>query len=133
MKDVVKKARQTSGQFGAAWAEWVLKYRWAVLGLSLVLVMALASGASKLGFDADYRVFFKKDNPQLVAYEALQKKYTQDDNVLIVIESEDGKMFTPNPSQATEELTTASWQVPYSRRVAAVTHFQHTAAEGDDV
>lgn len=133
MKDVVKKARQTSGQFGAAWAEWVLKYRWAVLGLSLVLVMALASGASKLGFDADYRVFFKKDNPQLVAYEALQKKYTQDDNVLIVIESEDGKMFTPNTLQAIEELTTASWQVPYSSRVDAVTNFQHTYADGDEL
>ena len=133
MKSNFEILKKTSGKFGVAWGEWVLKYRWLVIGLSIILAMTFGSGMSKLGFDGDYRVFFKKHNPQLLAYEALQKKYTQDDNALIVIEPRDGEIFTSKTLAAIEELTTASWQVPYSTRVDAITNFQHTYAQEDDL
>ena len=133
MSQILRKAKEKSQQFGTVWGERVVRYRWWVLALSVVLVMALGSGAANIGFDADYRVFFKKDNPQLIAYEAMQKKYTQDDNVLIVIEPQKGEVFDSKTLEAIEELTTSSWQVPYSTRVDAITNFQHTYAEGDEL
>ncbi|TRX60898.1 MMPL family transporter [Fulvivirga sp. M361] len=111
----------------------MIRYRWMVILLAVVSVMGLAAGAANLGFDSDYRVFFKKDNPQLMAYEALQKKYTQDDNVLLVIEPADNEVFNAKTLEAIEQLTENSWQVPYSSRVDAITNFQHTYAEGDDL
>ncbi len=129
----MKNLKERSRQFGARWGEAVIKYRWPVVIGSILLAMALGSGGSKLGFDADYRVFFKKDNPQRLAYEALQKKYTQDDNVLIVIEPKNGEIFNSEYLKAIEEMTEQSWQMPFSTRVDAITNFQHTYAEEDDL
>ena len=133
MKESLNDLKKRSQQFGERWGTQVIKYRWPVLILSILLFMAFGSGGAKLGFDGDYRVFFKKDNPQLIAYEALQKKYTQDDNVLIVIEPKDNQVFTNETLAAIEELTAESWQMPFSTRVDAITNFQHTYAEEDDL
>ena len=132
----LKDLRNTStkNQFGEVWARWVIKHRWLVLGISLLVVAAIGSGLPKLGFDGDYRVFFSEENPQLKAFDELQNKYTQDDNVLIVIEPRDGSnTFTSENLAAIEELATMSWQTPYSSRVDAITNFQHTYAQGDDL
>ena len=133
MKESLNDLKKRSQQFGERWGTQVIKYRWPVLILSILLFLAFGSGGAKLGFDGDYRVYFKKDNPQLIAYEALQKKYTQDDNVLIVIEPKDSQVFTNETLAAIEELTAESWQMPFSTRVDAITNFQHTYAEEDDL
>ncbi len=60
------------------YTEWVLRWRWAVMALTLLAAVGIASGARHLGFSTDYRVFFSKENPQLVAFEELQDVYTKD-------------------------------------------------------
>jgi predicted RND superfamily exporter protein len=87
----------------------------------------------KMEFDGDYHVFFSESNPELEAFDALQDKYTKDDNVIIVLSPEDGNIFTKNNLTAIEELTASSWHTPYSSRVDAVTNFQHTSAAEDDL
>jgi len=133
MTNLKEEILAKSGRLGTKWANWVIKWRWLVLFLTIVVIALLGSGLPKLEFDGDYRVFFSKDNPQLQAFEGLQKKYTQDDNVLLVIEPKDGKTFTRETLAAIEELTTQSWQTPFSSRVDAITNFQHTYAQGDDL
>ena len=134
MQKLKNIATKHGKQFGERWAHWVIGNRWWVLALSLVVVAAMGTGLPKLGFDGDYRVFFSKENPQLQAFDELQNKYTQDDNVLIVIEPKDGgSTFTRETLSAIEDLTTLSWQTPYSSRVDAITNFQHTYAEGDEL
>ncbi|MEO1652843.1 MAG: MMPL family transporter, partial [Bacteroidota bacterium] len=56
-----------------------------------------------------------------------------DDNVLLVIEPREGEIFSPKALAAIEELTDSSWQTPYSTRVDALTNFQHTYADADDL
>lgn len=124
-------AQQNS--FAARWAKWVIRWRWPVLAFSLLLAMGLGYGGQFLGFNNDYHVFFSEDNPQLQAFDDLQGKYTQDDNVFIVIEPKDGTVFTRETLSALESLTEASWQTPYSSRVDAITNFQHTRAVEDDL
>lgn len=114
-------------------ARWVINYRWLVLLASLALVIGLGSGARYVGFNSDYHVFFSDDNPQMLAFDALQNKYTKDDNVFIVIEPQDGKVFTKKTLRAIDQLTTDAWQTPYSTRVDAITNFQHTQALDDDL
>ncbi len=121
------------GAFAVNWANWIIRNRWVVLVLSLVLVGLLGMGLPKLGFDGDYRAFFSKENPQRQAFDELQNKYTQDDNVLVVIEPLDGKAFSKETLSAIESLTSQSWQTPYSSRVDAITNFQHTYSQGDDL
>lgn len=124
MNDEVRKKG-----FGA----WVITYRWLIIVGTLLVVFVAASGGRHLTFSNDYRYFFSKENPQLQAFEALQDTYTKNDNVLFAIAPKNGKVFTRATLAIIEELTEASWQVPYSIRVDSITNFQHTRAEEDDL
>ncbi|MEL6276127.1 MAG: MMPL family transporter, partial [Bacteroidota bacterium] len=57
----------------------------------------------------------------------------KDDNIILVLTPENGDVFTRENLIAIEELTTEAWNTPYSSRVDAITNFQHTAADGDDL
>lgn len=105
---------------------------WVIL-LSVLLVFGAASGAKNLVFKSDYRVFFGEENPQLTAFESMQKIYSKSDNVAFIISPDDGEVFKPSTLAAIYELTNESWQVPYSTRVDSVTNFQHTWSEEDDM
>ena len=114
-------------------AKWVIQYRWLVVGITLGVLIATGYGARFLGFNSDYNAFFGEENPQLQAMDALQNKYTSDKNIFIGIAPQDGNVFTKNTLAAIEELVTKLWQTPHSSRVDALTNFQYTRAEGDDL
>ncbi|HKG90608.1 MAG TPA: efflux RND transporter permease subunit [Gemmatimonadaceae bacterium] len=99
----------------------------------MLLVAATGSGARRLTMNADYKVFFSKENPQLAAFEALHNTYTKDDNILIAIEPAAGDVFSRATLAALESLVTESWRVPFTTRVDAITNFQVTRADGDDL
>ncbi len=110
-----------------------IDHPWVVLLLTTLLVVAAAMGAQKLVFKADYRVFFGESNPQLEAFEKMQRVYAKSDNVAFVLAPKNGDVFTGANLKAIQELTREAWQVPYSSRVDSVTNFQHTTAEEDDL
>jgi predicted RND superfamily exporter protein len=114
-------------------AEWLVRWRWALLVAVILLVAAAASGIRFLSFSNDYRIFFSRENPQLLAFEELQDTYTKSDNVLFVLAPADGKVFSADTLPAVEWLTEQAWQIPYSIRVDSLSNFQHTYADGDDL
>lgn len=124
---------QASPAFAERFGEWVIRWRWPVLLSTTLLMMSLAYGGQFLAFNGDYHIFFSEDNPQLNAFDALQEKYSKDDNVLIAIEPKDGNVFTAETLAALEELTKQAWQTPFSSRVDGITNFQHTRAVEDDL
>jgi predicted RND superfamily exporter protein len=97
--------------------------------------MAFGIGHNTAGlfFDTNYRAFFSEDNPQLNAFEELQNIYTKNDNIMFVVAPKDGQVFTQEALDAVEKLTAEAWKVPFAIRVDAVTNFQHTYAEDDDL
>ncbi|MDD7887166.1 RND family transporter [Flavivirga sp. 57AJ16] len=130
--NAIKKAGNAANVFTRSWANFVIKFKWPVLLVTLILAIGLGSQGG-MEFDGDYHVFFSKSNPELEAFDALQEKYTKDDNVIIVLSPLNGNIFTKENLTAIEELTAESWNTPYSSRVDAVTNFQHTSAVGDDL
>jgi len=118
---------------GKTYGEWLVRWRYLVLILTLVAVALMASGVRFLEFKTDYRVFFSNENPQLLAFEELQNTYTKTDNVLFVLAPKDGRVFTRETLQSVLQLTQAAWQIPYSIRVDSISNYQHTEAEGDDL
>ncbi len=114
-------------------AEGVIRFKWLVILVSLVSVMAMGYGAQFLTFTNDYRVFFSKENPQLLAFDNLQNTYSKNDNVMMVLVPDDGNVFTESTLKAIVWLTEQAWQTPYSSRVDSITNYQHTYAEGDDL
>ena len=120
-------------RFAARLTEWIIARRWTVILLAVVLAAAAGSGASRLEFSSNYRVFFSDANPELMAFENLQNTYTKNDNFLFVIEPQDGNAFSNDTLAAVEALTEEAWKIPYAIRVDSVTNFQHTYATEDDL
>jgi len=130
--NALKKAGDSANIFATKWAKFVVKFRWPVLLGTLALALGLGSQGA-MEFDGDYHVFFSESNPQLEAFDALQEKYTKDDNVILVLSPSNKNVFTKENLTAIEALTTEAWNTPYSSRVDAITNFQYTSAEGDDL
>ncbi|MDH5480893.1 MAG: MMPL family transporter, partial [Nitrosomonas sp.] len=115
------------------YAHYILRFRWLVIILSLLIIAITGYGIQYLQFKSDYRMFFSEENPQLIAYESLQKTYTKDDNVLLVITPENNNVFTSRNLAIAEELTHNLWQTPHSTRVDSITNFQYSHAKEDDL
>ena len=126
-------AGDAGGKRVTAYAEWVLRWRWLVIAASLLVAVAIASGGQFLGFSTNYRVFFSPQNPQLQAFEAMQRIYIRDDNISIVIHPAEGEVFTPDLLASIRVMTEAAWRVPYTTRVDSITNFQNSTADGDDL
>lgn len=113
--------------------KFVINNKWKIIVVSLIFLLIVASGARFLTYNRDNRVFFSKDNPQLAALEKLESTYTRVDNIYIIISPKDGNVFTRKTLSAIEEITEASWKIPFSTRVDSLTNFQSTRSDGDDL
>ncbi|HKJ19453.1 MAG TPA: MMPL family transporter, partial [Woeseiaceae bacterium] len=120
-------------RFAAALTRAVIARRWLVIAGAVALAAVIGSGASRLEFSTNYRVFFSEANPELQAFENLQDTYTKNDNFFFVVEPRSGRAFDSETLAAVEELTEAAWQIPYAIRVDSVSNFQHTYAIEDDL
>jgi len=120
------------------YSDFILRSRWLVIFLSLILVGFAFSGAFKNGqwsipFKSDYKIFFKEDNTQLNNYLDLQKIYSKSDNVAFIVAPKNGNVFTKETLTAIWELTNEAWMVTHSSRVDSISNFQYSFAEGDEL
>ncbi|MDR3391378.1 MAG: MMPL family transporter [Sulfuriferula sp.] len=117
--------------FTRHYANWVVNNKWLVTLITVALIIAAAMGAHRLTMSGDYKIFFKPDNPQLQAFEAMQKTYTKSDNILLTLAPKDKNVFTRSNLSALIELTDAAWQTPFSIRVDSISNYQNSVADGD--
>ena len=61
----------------------LLRLRYAVMALALMISIGIGYGMSTLAFSNDYRDFFAADDEKLVAFEALQDKFVRTNNVYL--------------------------------------------------
>ncbi|MDH3818699.1 MAG: hypothetical protein OES21_08785, partial [Myxococcales bacterium] len=126
----VTASTPTNGRRVRAYIDFLFRWRWLVLIGTLGIGFLAASGGRFIEFKNDYQYFFREDNPQLRAFEELQDIYTKNDNTLIVIAPDSGKVFQPETLAAVGEITERAWQVPFATRVDSITNFQYSHAEG---
>lgn len=122
-----------NGSRTTTYTKWILRNRWLVVLATLAVVVLGSYGAKNLYFNQGYRIWFAPDNAQLASFEQIERTYTKNDNVLIALAPEDKEVFSERTLQAVRELTEASWKMPYAIRVDAISNFQHTIAEEDDL
>lgn len=105
---------------------WVLLF-WAAVTLSAGMGLRL------LEFNNNHRAFFSPDNPQLLAFNALENTFNKNDTLNFVVQPADGEVFSQASLGMLAELTRKAWQIPYSSRVDSLTNFQFTEGVGDDL
>ena len=111
----------------------ILRYRWIVVVAATLLMAAMTAGVRFITVTNDYRVLFSEDNPQLLAFDALENTYSTSNAALIAITPEQGSAFSREALGAVEALTDAAWRAPYSSRVNSLTNYTHSEASGDDL
>ena len=111
----------------------VLRYRLVVIAATMALAGVAATGLEGLMLASNYRIFFSQQNPDLTAYEELERTFTKTDNVLFVVRARDGDIFSADHLTAVRELTEQAWQIPHSTRVDSLTNFQDMRSQGDTV
>ncbi len=112
---------------------FLIRFRWLIILFSILLSVVMAKGMQNLAFNPDSRVFFSKQNPQLIALEELENTYTKNENVYIAVRSKQGDIFNRKTLALVTELTKACWQIPFSNRVDSISNFQHMKVNGDEL
>ena len=118
----------------------IIKFKWLVLLIGLLLTVAafhgaldLRTGEFKLPFKSDYKTFFADDNKELNDFLGLQDIYSKSDNVAVIVAPKDGNVFSKQALTAIWELTNEAWMVTYASRVDSISNFQYSYAIEDDL
>ncbi len=120
-------------QYEVAFYRWLLHYRVAAVLACLALTAIASYGFRYFVLENDYRVFFRKDDPKLQAYEAMQNAFSKDDTVFFVVTAKQGEIFTRRVFEALAYLTEEAWKLPYVLRVDSLSNFQRVWSEEDDL
>jgi len=128
-KSIMQAVRGLEARLGG----WAIERRSPIIASALVLSGIAASGTAFLEFSGDDRIYFSKDNPQLLASEAMENTYGETSNVFFAVVPEDRDATSTLALEAALWLTERSWQIPYATRVDSLTNFQHSTAEQDDI
>lgn len=115
------------------YTNYLIQHHKLVVLLTLVFVITAAVGLQHLTTTSNFRVYFSEDNPQLLAFEELEKTYGKQDSILFFIEPKNKNIFSKESLSLIVELTEKSWLLPYAIRVNSLTNYQHTIVEGDDL
>lgn len=119
-----------------AWLPWrqaLLRHRRLLAALSLILTLAVGSGALQLAFTTDYRAFFSADNPDLAQLEFIERNFARTETLVMVVAPEDGEIFSNHALAAIRHLAERGRLLPYAKGTSAITHYFPARSDGDDI
>ena len=125
--------RESEGTLAYNYCQWLYRYRWHVVAFYVLVAVVAAWQALSLKSTMDNRVFFGPENPELKLLTALEKDYTQTNDVLVAIEPKGGDVFARDALGAIVELTDRLWKAPFATRVDSITNFQYSRGASDEV
>ncbi|MCY4397509.1 MAG: MMPL family transporter [Rhodospirillaceae bacterium] len=112
----------------------VMGRRWLTILLSLIVMIALATGAMFIvNVDVDVRNHFSKQDPHIVALEQLEDTYALSDAALVTVAPRNGTVFTREALVAIEDLTERLWHTPYVTRVDSIANYSHSEGREDEL
>ena len=77
---------------------YTVRHRWLVVAFAALLMLAVTAGARFITVTSDYLVLFRDDNPQLLAFQALENTYSATDRALIAVAPREGSVFSARRS-----------------------------------
>lgn len=114
---------------------FVLRHPVFVLILVITTVFSLGAGIQHLTFTSDFRTYFSEENPQLKAFEAMEKRFSRQDNLFFLVSGQtpNTPLFSLKGLELIESLTKKGWTLPYVQRVDSLQNFQYTLVNGDEL
>ena len=113
--------------------ELILRNPFITLFAVLLALVATGSGVKELTFTSDFRAYFSEKNPELRAFEAMEKRFSRQDNLYFLVSSVDQSLFSEKGLSLIELLTEEAWTLPHVQRVDSLQNFQNTDVDGDEL
>jgi hypothetical protein len=98
--------------------------------LSVICILSLPN-LTNLYLSNDFRVYFSKDNPQLLAFEQFEEHFSSHDSITLVAHLPSETWLKKEYRNVIKTLTDSWWQLPYVKRVNSLSNYQFTYARGD--
>jgi predicted RND superfamily exporter protein len=102
-----------------------------IMALCFLLCMVAEAGLPRLTLSSDTRVFFDPKSAELAELQQFERKYGQNNDVVMVVWADGRKIATPPVLAAIGDLTKQAWKLPHSTRVESITNFPHVTADAD--
>jgi len=112
---------------------WILNHPFSSIAVSILLIAVASSGLSQYQVNNNPRQFFSEENKKFISFTNMEKRFTSNEMVLLMIAPKNGDMFTRTNLMLLEELTERSWMLPKTIRVDSMASFQHTHVEDDEL
>ena len=75
------------------WINSIVNHPWLIILMVIAIVAAVSYGGKNLYFRADYKVFFDKDFPQMLAHEEMQRLFNNNDNAALILVPKEGTAY----------------------------------------
>lgn len=118
--------------FNRRFTGFIADHPWWSLALALALVAGLCAGAPRLRADFTHRGFFYADDPYLLEFDAFERRFGNDDAVVVAMHSPSG-IFDTDSARLLTELTERMWKIPDVIRVDSLSNFNWVHARDDDI
>lgn len=100
--------------------------------VSLFLFLITAPGLFFLKQDFSYRIWYSTDDPLLQRYDSFERKFGNDDNLIIGVYNENG-LYNPKSLKKIYDLTEEVWKIDSIARVESLTNFDFIETVEDDI
>jgi predicted RND superfamily exporter protein len=100
--------------------------------LGLALVGAGTAGVRFAHADFTHKAYFWDDDPHLIRFDAFERRFGNDDAVVVAIHSPSG-IFDLDSAALLREATQRMWNVPEVIRVDSLSNYNWVHARGDDI
>ncbi|MGI9294847.1 MAG: efflux RND transporter permease subunit, partial [Pseudomonadales bacterium] len=114
-------------------SQFVIEWRYLLAATVVALVVWLASLTGAIGFDTNYKIFFKASDPILTAYDQIEDEFSSSYSLLYIVDVEQGDLFKEQRLRLLEQLSDAVKLQPHVQRVTSLANFQFTEAQGDEL
>lgn len=98
----------------------------------VVLIAISGYGVTKLSLATDYKIFFDRENKDLMSLEKIEEMFTKIDNLFIMV-APPNDVYSTNTLTVIHEMTEAIWKMPNVSRVDSLTNFPYSHAVNDEI
>lgn len=88
---------------------------------------------SQIEMDFSAQSWFEEDDSYILQLKEFERTFGSDEQVVIVLELDEPRVFTPEIVEAIHEITESLWLVPQVVRVESLTNYYWSYADGDDI
>ena len=115
-------------RFSHSWADFVIKRRVVILGLTLALLALAPLSFNRLYYDNSNETYFLKNDPHLAAYDRLLDRFGDSEYLVIGVPARKGDkdIFNADTIRAIDELTTFLEDNAVVTQVRSISKYQYT-------